>query len=81
MPHEDCRDLLDGLSDFIDGEASAALCEEIQHHMAGCKKCRVVVNTLRKTIEFYHLLPGPEIGDHVRERLHKTINLSDFGRK
>ncbi|MBP1610931.1 MAG: hypothetical protein H6Q04_3166 [Acidobacteria bacterium] len=81
MPQENCHDLLDGLSDFIDGDASAAICAEIQRHMTGCEKCRVVVNTLRKTIELYRLLPGPEMSDNIREKLHKTIDFSGFGRK
>jgi anti-sigma factor RsiW len=81
MPHENCHELLDGLSDFIDGQASADLCAQIQRHMAGCKKCRVVVDTLRKTINFYRLLPGPEMSDKTRERLYKVIDLSDFHRK
>jgi anti-sigma factor RsiW len=81
VSHENCHELLDGLSDFIDGEASAALCAEIQRHMTGCQKCRVVVDTLRKTIKFYRLLPGPEMSDTVRERLYKTIDLSDFSSK
>jgi RNA polymerase sigma-70 factor, ECF subfamily len=81
VSHKNCHDLLDGLSDFIDGEASAALCAEIQRHMTGCKKCRVVVDTLRKTIEFYRQLPGPEMNDNIRERLYKFIDISEFGRK
>jgi hypothetical protein len=81
VSQENCRDLLNGLSEFIDGEASAALCAEIKRHMIGCKKCRIVVDTLCKTIEFYRLLPGPKMNDNIRERLYKTIDLSEFGRK
>lgn len=81
MLKENCHDLLDGLSDFIDGDASAALCAEIHRHMTGCQKCRIVVDTLRKTINLYRQLPGPEMSDKIRERLYKTIDLSDFGRK
>jgi anti-sigma factor RsiW len=81
VSHENCHDLLDGLSDFIDEEASAELCAQIQRHMAGCKKCRVVVDTLRKTIKFYRLLPEPELNDGALERLYKVIDLSGFQRK
>jgi predicted anti-sigma-YlaC factor YlaD len=78
MSHEGCRHLLAGLSDYLDGEASAELCAEIQEHMAGCSKCRVVINTLRKTVELYHQLPGPDFPDEARERLYKTLDLSGY---
>jgi anti-sigma factor RsiW len=78
MIHENCHDLLDGLSDFIDGEASAELCAEIRRHMAGCDKCRVVVDTLRKTVTIYRQLPQPDLPDQARERLIKVLDLSDY---
>ncbi len=78
MPHEDCLHLLDGLSDYLDGEASAELCAEIRRHMAGCKKCRVVVDTLGKTIKLYRQLPKDDMTEDVRERLYKILDLSDF---
>ncbi len=78
MTHENCRDLLDGLSDFLDGEASAELCAEIRRHMAGCEKCRVVVDTLGKTVKLYRQLPKPELSDEVRERLYRVLDLSDY---
>jgi len=78
MSHEGCRHLLAGLSDYLDGEASAELCAEIQKHMADCGKCRVVINTLRKTVELYHRLPRPAFPDDARERLYKSLELSGY---
>ena len=78
MKHGKCRELLGELSAFLDGEASAELCAEIQRHMAGCKKCRVVVDTLRKTVTLYQRLPQPEMPEQARERLYKVLDLSDY---
>ena len=78
MPHENCRDLLDGLSDYLDGEASAELCAEIRRHIADCDKCRVVVDSLGKTVKLYRQLPKTDLADQVRERLYKVLDLSDF---
>jgi len=78
MKHGNCRELLGELSAFLDGEASAELCAEIQRHMAGCKKCRVVVDTLRKTVTLYQRLPQPEMPEQARERLYKVLDLSDY---
>jgi anti-sigma factor RsiW len=78
VDHENCHDLLDGLSDYLDGEASAELCAEIQRHMAGCNKCRVVVDTLGKTVKLYRQLPQPDLNEAARERLYRALDLSDF---
>ncbi len=78
MERERCRHLLDELSDYLDGTASAEMCAEIERHLAGCGDCRVVVDTLRRTIELYHTLPSPEMPAAARERLFKSLDLAEF---
>ncbi len=74
----DCQRYLGNLSDYIDGTLSEELCREIEAHMADCENCRVVVNTLSKTITLYRRLPEPEMPNAVRNRLYKVLNLDDF---
>jgi anti-sigma factor (TIGR02949 family) len=76
--HVNCRELLGDLSDFLDGEASARICEEIRRHMAGCERCRIVVDTLRKTVTLYRTQPAPAMPDGARERLYKRLDLSEY---
>jgi anti-sigma factor RsiW len=73
-----CQDLLSQLSDFIDGDAAATTCIEIERHLADCEDCRAVVDTLRKTVELYHQLPQPELSQSARERLYLALDLTDF---
>jgi anti-sigma factor RsiW len=76
-PH--CQEFLGNISDYIDGELQAELCAEIEAHMRECENCRVVVNTLRKTVELYEQVEGPEaLPAGVRERLFLRLNLDDF---
>lgn len=75
---DQCRHLLDHLSDYLDGETSAELCTEIERHLNGCEDCRVVVDTLRKTIALYHELPRPELPPETRLRLYKSLDLTEF---
>jgi anti-sigma factor RsiW len=74
----ECRHLLEGLSAYIDGETEAALCAEIEAHMAECENCRVVVDTLRKTVELYHDAPPAPLPKDVRQRLYTTLKLKDY---
>lgn len=78
MHHEDCHHLLGHLSDYLDGEASQALCNEIEHHLADCEKCRVVIDTLRKTVMLYQDMPQPDMPEDARERLYASLDLAEY---
>jgi predicted anti-sigma-YlaC factor YlaD len=54
------------------------LCAEIERHLATCTDCRVVVDTLNKTIALYHALPKTTLPDSLRKRLYKTLDLEQF---
>jgi anti-sigma factor RsiW len=78
MAHEHCHDLLSELSNYLDGEASAEWCAEIERHLADCENCRAVVDTLRKTVQLYHTAPQPGLPAGARERLYRTLKLDDY---
>jgi predicted anti-sigma-YlaC factor YlaD len=77
--HANCHHLLDSLSGYVDNELSDELCAEIHRHLAGCENCRVVIDTLRKTIDLYHVsTPKPEVPEDVRLRLYHRLELDEF---
>ena len=78
MAKETCQHLLDDLSDYLDGEAVAEVCAEIERHLAGCVDCRVMVDTLRKTVAVYRDLPQPELPAEARRRLYTSLDLAEF---
>lgn len=69
--------LLGSLSAYLDGEASEALCRQIEQHLENCEDCRVVVDTLRKTVELVRDLPQPDLPGGARERLYQSLDLAD----
>jgi anti-sigma factor RsiW len=77
--HETCKQMLSLLGEYIDGALSEDLCAEIEKHMQGCTRCRVVVDTVMKTVELYQ-----DIGDEdllpadVRQRLFARLQIEDF---
>lgn len=73
-----CEDLLSQLSSYIDGETTAATCVEIERHLSTCAHCRVVVDTMRKTVELYHQLPHGALPAETREHLYVALDLADF---
>ncbi|MER2600282.1 MAG: zf-HC2 domain-containing protein [Caldilineales bacterium] len=76
--HGHCRDLLQDLNDYIDGELDETLCSELERHMRECENCRVVVDTLRKTVLLYNHLPAQPAPDALEARLFKCLDLEAF---
>lgn len=70
-----CHELLGQVSAYIDGELGAALCSELEAHLAGCRNCRVFVDTMRRTISLYQCEPAPELPEGVRQRLYQVLRL------
>lgn len=77
--HLDCQKLLSSISDFVDGELSPDLCQQIEQHLNECENCRIVINTLRKTIDLYHHQPSNEsLPQEIRQRLFHRLHLDEF---
>ncbi len=80
IPSLQCRHLLDSLSEYVEGTLQEALCVEIERHLAECANCRVVVDTLRKTVYLVQTLEQtqPELPADVRIRLFHKLHLDEF---
>jgi hypothetical protein len=78
--NSDCCSLLGYLSDYIDGNLSIELCEEINHHITECQNCHIVVDTLHKTLSIFHTNEAVigELPGKVRERLFRSLDLGEF---
>jgi len=70
---EACAALLDQLHDYIDGELEAALCAEIEEHLAGCDDCRVLVDTTQKTITLYRRQTPVNLPEGAMARLQQAL--------
>ena len=45
-----CRDYIQELNDYLDGELDSSLCEEIEQHIGQCTNCRIMVDSLKQTV-------------------------------
>lgn len=77
--HPSCQQLLEGLSAYIDHEASEAICQEIERHLEECENCRIMLDTLQKTISLYQII---DTADHIpsdmQERLLKKLSIDEI---
>lgn len=73
--HSTCQEILEHISDYVDGDLEAALCAELEAHLAGCRNCRVMVDTVRKTITLYHAQPPADLPSDVKSRLYRVLKI------
>ena len=76
---QECNELLGSISEYVDGSLREELCRELEQNLSECEDCRVVVNTMKKTIELYQTdAPKGGLPADVRQRLYKTLHLDDL---
>jgi anti-sigma factor (TIGR02949 family) len=77
--HKNCRHLLGSLSEYVDGELDDELCSLLEQHLEECEDCRIVVDTLRKTVYLYRESTQDEtIPSEIRARLYKSLNIEEY---
>jgi len=78
MVADNCKSLLEGISDYIDGIAQDEFCRELERHLSTCENCRIVVDTMKKTIYLYQSTTNSDMPISVRERLFKSLDMEEF---
>ena len=68
-----CKGILDTLSDYLEGDASKVVCNEIEMHLDGCEKCRMHVDTMRAVVTLFKGWRGDDIPDDVSGRLEEAV--------
>jgi anti-sigma factor RsiW len=74
-----CHELLNSISDYLDGTLEEQHCRELEKHLKECENCNTVTNTMRKTLDLYHQISKKEcLPDDVRNRLFECLQLDEF---
>jgi len=68
-----CTKVWEEISDYLDSGIDPAIRAEIEQHLMKCEKCRVVVDTTKKTIDiFCNSEPAP-LPEDARSRLRQAL--------
>jgi anti-sigma factor (TIGR02949 family) len=68
-----CREILAGISTYLDGDLDAADCEAIERHCRECPSCAKVVEGLRETVGLCRQVAGVPLPEAVRQRARDRI--------
>jgi anti-sigma factor (TIGR02949 family) len=64
-----CRDIVDLLGEYLDGELEPATAKALEAHLAGCLECTAFIETYRGTVRATRQLREEQIPPALRERL------------
>jgi len=68
-----CKTLVIELEHYLDKELDASVRASIEEHLVKCKKCRIIVNTTKKTIDIYCNAEPAPLPEATRTRLHQAL--------
>ena len=71
--HENCLELFERLSEYIDRELDAPTCKDIEAHIKACKPCQVCLGTLKKTVDLCKNLEPRQVPETFSLKLKDTI--------
>ena len=68
-----CSQFIEELSEYLDESVREGLREELEAHMAQCPNCWVMVDTTKKTLQFYKDLEPEPIPSSLHSRLMSAL--------
>jgi anti-sigma factor RsiW len=71
-----CSQVLERLSDYVDGELSADARAQVEAHLRGCDRCERFGGEFRATVRGLraHLAGAPTVPARVRESLRRALD-------
>lgn len=64
-----CRDIVELLGEYLDGELDPATAEALKAHLADCQECTAFVNTYRGSVRTTRQLREEQLPPQLRQRL------------
>lgn len=70
---KNCRDYIQDLNDYLDGELDENLCEEIEKHIGECDNCRIMVDSLRQTVKLCREGKEEKLPEALENKLNNIL--------
>ena len=68
-----CKEILEKLSEYIDGELDSKICQDLEQHLKDCNPCLLFIDSLKKTITLYKYAAAEPLPKEVHLRLHEYL--------
>jgi anti-sigma factor RsiW len=71
--HLPCVEVVELVSDYLDGELDAGTRRRVEEHLALCPPCQVYVEQVRETVRALGRLPADELPEHAVTELEAAF--------
>jgi anti-sigma factor RsiW len=68
-----CRELVELVTEYLEGRLPDATCQEIDAHLTACDGCTVYIEQMRVTLEALGRIPEQTVSTVAREKLIATF--------
>jgi anti-sigma factor RsiW len=68
-----CREILAGISAYLDGDLDATACNAIERHCQNCAPCAALVSGLRETVGLCRQAAAAPLPESVRQRARESV--------
>jgi anti-sigma factor RsiW len=68
-----CREILAGISAYLDGDLDATACDAIERHCQNCVRCAELVKGLRETVGLCREAASTPLPESVRQRARESV--------
>ena len=68
-----CQQLVDLLSDYVDGELSPKRRRQLDAHLRGCVSCATFLKTFKQTMAMAQTIQYDDLPPELRQRLHRFL--------
>jgi predicted anti-sigma-YlaC factor YlaD len=69
----DCTEAYRFICDNLDQNLHSPQCRRIRRHLAGCVECRTLLDSVKKTVLLYRLMPVPRVPSTLHKALVRTV--------
>jgi anti-sigma factor RsiW len=69
----ECREILERISGYLDGDLDATKCEVIERHSVDCAACAALVKGLRETVGLCRQTAAVPLPESVRRRAQESV--------
>lgn len=70
-----CLDVAKHVQLELDHALTQAACRQIRAHLRKCPNCTAYLDSLKKAVLLYQLVPSPHVSKKARERLFAVLRL------
>lgn len=68
-----CKDVIRQSSDYIDGELTIVVKQEVETHLKECPHCTSIVTQTKTTLSIFYGCEAADLPPDVRTKLHEAL--------